>query len=788
MGIPGFYGKWLSKSVQESIFNSLPPFVSSLSFDLNGVFHEARKIIFKEEETDIRIRQAIANTDPLQLEIELHNAVAAIILKMVQAANPLDCLILAVDGVAPGAKQQQQRGRRERAAKERTSLETFDRNAITPGTEFMMRLDNFLIRFIGSYRKYLPPKIIYSSHLAPGEGEHKIMDYYRRGEVSDGTAAKNGGCHILYGLDADLIMLSLLAPINNIYLSRENVTDVISIDQVKNYLTKGNTKQSAIDDFVIIMFLIGNDFLPHMPALEETSESISSLLDIYYKGNYTLTQVDDTGRYNINWDNMKTFIQDVATTENQLLAGLSVRQFKYPSRFLQSALIDGQFYPKVFRSSWYQNALGPKGPLPLIESILSIIGTYIPTQEDTEINSEFATKTITNISAVTPERIEKMTIDYMRTMSWVYLYYREGTTAINSDWSYPYYHSPLLTDLASVIQTINVTRTITGFQSYEGMLQFTALHQLAAVLPLKSKELLPIELQPLFGYNSIIRDLFPSNFNIQMDGKDKDYEGVPIVPLIDRQRIFEAVTQIFFTPERAKLWIPIVEQFFNEEPNEIAILQQVQLAEVKQRSFLNQKTYFSNPNITRPTFNPRGRGRGTRGTTRGGLQRGTPRQQFRQSNENIYRPRGQQTPTPTRVTPTQSTTINKPRANIIPNQPRQNTQRSPRRAGPLIQRLPGESPIITPNTQTVTNIIQRPTQTQPQINTQQKQSNIKPGPTLVPVGSKIPTGLLIGKTTGGNQNETQEQIPLISLTEITQGRVKSPARSPAEWKKLPNLL
>ena len=171
MGVPGLYGQWLQNEIKQAVVNGLPPYVASLAFDLNGVFHEARKIVYGEGFKHPKLQEALLRTDPLQLELELFNAITKILLTMIQAVNPIDCIIFAVDGVAPGAKMQQQRGRRERAAKERHPGEIFDRNAITPGTEFMMRLDTFMIRFITTYREYLPPKVIYDNHLRPREGE-----------------------------------------------------------------------------------------------------------------------------------------------------------------------------------------------------------------------------------------------------------------------------------------------------------------------------------------------------------------------------------------------------------------------------------------------------------------------------------------------------------------------------------------------------------------------------------------------------------------------------------------
>ena len=751
MGIPGFFGQFISREVRQAIFSGLPPHVASLAFDLNGVFHEARKVVFGEDDKDPRVRQAIANTDPMQLELELHNAIANIILRMIEAVGPQDCLILAVDGVAPGAKMQQQRGRRERAARERLPGDkSFDRNAITPGTDFMIRLDNFMVRFIGNYREHLPPKVIYSSHLVPGEGEHKIMEYYRRGEVSDGAAAQNGAAHVLYGLDADLIMLSLLSPVNNIYLSRETVREVVNIDRIKEYLRERVNRPSAIDDFIVIMFLIGNDFLPHSPALEEMSHSISLLLDIYSEGDYVLTKEDDYGIRSIDWDSFKVFMEHVAVRENELLASLSVRQVKYPSRFLQSALVGGKFYPEAFRSAWYQNALGPKGTVDFTLAITEIINRYQPSEYE-YMTIPGAQLSIQTISPVTTERIEKMCVDYMRTMEWTYLYYREGTDSVNHDWAYPYYHTPLLVDLSAVMQTINDTHSITGYAAYEGMVPFTALHQLVAVLPLKSKDLLPRELQPLFSYNSIIRDFFPEDFIVEMDGKHMDHQGVPIVPLVDRRRVIDAVAQIPFTAGRAEIWMPSKDQYFVRTQEESEQLARSRFDQKRHQDFLARQDKSRAGNRRRgsqfvptrqqteqrssgqqyvptmsanKTFAPRG-SRGSRGGRGSRGSRGS-REEFRRNTG----------------TNTGPATVPLPSNLLIPTMAQPTTQQNTTPLGPVVR---GK------------------------------------GPTLAPVGTTVPAGLQVDK---GGLALSSTGPPAAAST----GGQKQGQPSPAQWKQMENLM
>lgn len=104
---------------------------------------------------------------------------------------------MAIDGVAPRAKLNQQRARRFRAAQDRIeSMEKarregtqfdekgmFDSNCITPGTEFMEKVGKYLKYFIRKKMKEDPLwrnlKIVFSGHDVPGEGEHKIMQFIR---------------------------------------------------------------------------------------------------------------------------------------------------------------------------------------------------------------------------------------------------------------------------------------------------------------------------------------------------------------------------------------------------------------------------------------------------------------------------------------------------------------------------------------------------------------------------------------------------------------------------------
>ena len=74
--------------------------------------------------------------------------------------------------------------------------------------------------------------VIFSGPDVPGEGEHKVMDYIRWAQSGgDPTWPKEGEegiQHVLYGLDADLIMLGLVSHEPKFMLLREKMSVVMA--------------------------------------------------------------------------------------------------------------------------------------------------------------------------------------------------------------------------------------------------------------------------------------------------------------------------------------------------------------------------------------------------------------------------------------------------------------------------------------------------------------------------------------------------------------------------------
>ena len=286
--------------------------------------------------------------------------------RVVNMVRPRRLLYIAIDGVAPRAKMNQQRARRFRSAMDAAEADekkaelqvllrqqrasrgetedvesvikkTWDSNVITPGTPFMFILAQS-IRFWCQWKLNTDPawadiKVIISDASVPGEGEHKIMEFIRS-QRSDPDYDPNTR-HVMYGLDADLIMLGIATHEPHFRVLREDVSvgdakaKVCKLcgqpghyaDQCRGEAKKKSGQfdekaptpdlkpfiflhvpilreylgaemyvpgqefrfdlERALDDWVFMCFFVGNDFLPHLPSLDIHEDGIDKLIAIW---------------------------------------------------------------------------------------------------------------------------------------------------------------------------------------------------------------------------------------------------------------------------------------------------------------------------------------------------------------------------------------------------------------------------------------------------------------------------------------------------------------------------
>jgi 5'-3' exonuclease len=339
MGIPSFFVHAVRtyKHIVKPI-KSLGVPVSNLYMDCNGLIYNAVR--------DVKLPSHASNREAYETAIIRH--VCDGITGYVATVAPTNSVFIAFDGVAPAAKLNQQRERRyktwlstvidhdiERASKsktERGSAEKEERQApvsasdvwstacITPGTEFMTKLHHEMTRY-ASEQSVLMPKVnfILSTSMEPGEGEHKIFEHIR-----EHPAQHRNQVTLVYGLDADLIMLTLnhLHISNRIFLYRETPEFIRSIDSslrpneqyyvdipfmadcIARYITvaldddAGSRsasnpvtddaltvdpliKKHLVYDYIFMFFMMGNDFMPHFPSMNIRTNGPTTVMDAY---------------------------------------------------------------------------------------------------------------------------------------------------------------------------------------------------------------------------------------------------------------------------------------------------------------------------------------------------------------------------------------------------------------------------------------------------------------------------------------------------------------------------
>ncbi|KAL6075040.1 exonuclease II Exo2 [Balamuthia mandrillaris] len=299
-------------------------------------------------------------------EKEMTLAIFQYIDRLFHTIKPRKLIYMAIDGVAPRAKMNQQRQRRFKSAKDAQEAleqalakgekmsdgERFDSNVITPGTKFMARLSTHLKFFIRKKvkedRAWRQVTVIFSGHEVPGEGEHKIMSYLRSQKARPDYNPNERHC--LYGLDADLIMLALVTHDPNFALLREEVTfgrnkkrsnklnpasgesptkfQLLYINLLREYLDRefratelpfAYDLERVIDDFVLMCFFVGNDFLPHLPYLDIADGALDKMFEIYRKSLPSLGgYITNAGE--IDWQRCETFLSFLAQNEKEMLS------------------------------------------------------------------------------------------------------------------------------------------------------------------------------------------------------------------------------------------------------------------------------------------------------------------------------------------------------------------------------------------------------------------------------------------------------------------------------------
>jgi 5'-3' exoribonuclease 1 len=488
----------------------------------------------------------------------------------------------------------------------------FDSNCITPGTEFMEIIDKHLRYFIRKKIKEDPVwrdlEVIYSGHDVPGEGEHKIMQYIR--DTRQQPNYQPNIRHCLYGQDADLIMLGLASHEPHFTLLREVVDfnvgrnfnskrdtatvmkqtkdpkfqllhlsvlrEYIEVDFAYSHTGEPIDLERLIDDFIFLTFLVGNDFLPHLPTLDISEHAFDVLFDIYRSLQAEhVSYIVENGEI-ADYKRLEQLFHLIGLQEEEILRTRELEQKDFNARRrknrrgyqaeemispkeeeeeemeLQAALeraiaesleesrLNNQLTGLQIQDSTNQPTL-PLGP----DSV---------TQNDGRDHSEVARRSglpVKNYRAryyfekfhrvADPgnsssgpfnQFIQDISAEYLRGIIWCLAYYMKG--CVSWTWYFPYHYGPMLCDMTNLAEKASHI-------SFEVGRPFLPFQQLLGCLPPSSLSLLPLPYQWLMKSNSSpILEYYPEKFDIDMNGKRNPWEAVVLLPFIDSSRLLEA--------------------------------------------------------------------------------------------------------------------------------------------------------------------------------------------------------------------------------------------------------
>ncbi len=557
MGVPGFF-LWLWKKYRKQNFvfskddETHPCYeivkrIDELLIDANCLMHpQCFKVL--DLYPDLK--------DVDKLERKMISQILDYLDYLIQYVQPQKCVYIAIDGVAPFAKIQQQRTRRFKSSKDRRMYDSIKKKhkkeikehvwsnaAITPGTEFMEKAKKAIIKHFDECD--LEIDIIFSSSNVPSEGEHKLLQHIRD--------RKNDHSYAIYGLDADLLFLALATMRKDVYLVREaqemgqvvkdqddkEVLNYVAIDIMRECVYQefqfdddvpAPDLDAVIYDFIFICYFLGNDFLPHIPSLDiqcrekglenGLDQIIRVYRDTYINTMENMIMVKKDGantKIILNELFIQIFLENLSIYENEFF----IKNFKRKRRFWKCQS-DDPYDQEVHR----------------IDNIQFRFEDPIELGKDSEEFWKFRYyKEYFHCERNQEKVIEDACHHYYRGLLWVAYYYFDKCPSWT--WSYPYKHAPFISDLSNYFKGYPINEVT--FEKGKPLKPFI---QLLSVLPPQYSYLLPHSYSWLMrNDNSPIIDIYPQDFELDILYKRKYWQAIPFLPDIDVLEIEKAASR-----------------------------------------------------------------------------------------------------------------------------------------------------------------------------------------------------------------------------------------------------
>lgn len=362
--------------------------VDVVCVDANGMIYEAVRTVENHEaqthETTRVWPERLADMKPEAAARRLAPIVVASLAQMPDLVGATDVFAVAFDGVAPAAKLSQQRQRRYArvmlgaamqevgrgggvggGAGSGTAMRSFDTTQITPATPFMTALMP-LVETQLKGATHIPVR--FSGSDEPGEGEHKLMDWVRSGVWCDRHV-------VVHGLDADLILLALAnaGHCASLRLAREAPSFVRSIDDTLSpsatYIvdiprlaavvgkSMGGGVELAATDYVFLMSALGNDFMPHQPAISIRDGGIERLCAAFSSlrakdPNYRVLAPAPAAAVLLpDWGQVRRLLAELGKDEDRVMTKSTKRRRGFASRTVVPGIVPTD-KPEELESIW----------------------------------------------------------------------------------------------------------------------------------------------------------------------------------------------------------------------------------------------------------------------------------------------------------------------------------------------------------------------------------------------------------------------------------------------------
>uniref|UniRef100_A0A8C5I1M3 5'-3' exoribonuclease 1 n=1 Tax=Gouania willdenowi TaxID=441366 RepID=A0A8C5I1M3_GOUWI len=572
MGVPKFY-RWISERypcLSEVVKEHQIPEFDNLYLDMNGIIHQCSHP--NDEDVHFRISEEKIFADIFHyLEV------------LFRIIKPRKVFFMAVDGVAPRAKMNQQRGRRFRSAKEaeekiKKALDKgevlptearFDSNCITPGTDFMARLQEQLKYFVhnklSTDKLWQNVNIYLSGHETPGEGEHKIMEFIRSENAKPDHDPNTRHC--LYGLDADLVMLGLTSHEPNFSLLREEVRfggkksqkritapeettfHLLHLSLMREYidyefsplkdkLGSNYDLERIIDDWILMGFLVGNDFIPHLPHLHINHDALPLLYKTY------ISVLPSVGGYlnengHLNLANFEKYLEKLSEFDrehfSEVFVDLKWFESKVGNKYLNEAA--GRAAEKEAARKGLRKKEVEMLSLQKVNGDKKEAMADDEEEDDDLFETEFRQykrtyyMTKMGVDVVSDEFLSNQAKCYVEGIQWILHYYYHGVQSWS--WYYPYHYAPFLSDvrnIAGLTLTFDLGKPFMPFQQLLGVLPAASMD----LLPEAYRHLMTSEMSPIIEY-------YPLDFKTDLNGKQQEWEAVVLIPFIDEKRLLAAM-------------------------------------------------------------------------------------------------------------------------------------------------------------------------------------------------------------------------------------------------------